>query len=132
MTRLVIVESPTKAKTIRGFLPKDYVVEACMGHVRDLPESADEIPESYKNKEWARLGVNVEADFEPLYIVSSKKKQVVKKLKEALSGADELILATDEDREGESIGWHLVHTLCDQVSVVVQPEGKEVHAFLPW
>src|SRR5215470_14203876 len=117
MTRLVIVESPTKAKTIRGYLPKDYIVEACMGHVRDLPESADEIPETYKAKDWARLGVNVEANFEPLYVVSPKKKQVVKKLKDALKEADELILATDEDREGESIGWHLVEVLKPRVPV---------------
>src|SRR5258706_2629674 len=117
MTRLVIVESPTKAKTIRGYLPKDYIVEACMGHVRDLPESAEEIPEAYKSKDWARLGVNVEADFEPLYVVSSKKRQVVKKLRDALKDADELILATDEDREGESIGWHLVQVLKPKVPV---------------
>src|SRR5664279_1638677 len=117
MTRLVIVESPTKAKTIRGFLPKGYRVEACMGHVRDLPESASEIPAAQKGKEWARLGVNVEADFEPMYVVSSKKKKVVKELKDALKEADELILATDEDREGESIGWHLLQVLKPQVPV---------------
>src|SRR5258707_1335364 len=117
MTRLVIVESPTKAKTIRGYLPKDFRVEACMGHVRDLPESASEIPESQKGKEWARLGVNVEADFEPMYVVPAKKRKVVKELKEALKDADELILATDEDREGESIGWHLVEVLKPKVPV---------------
>src|SRR5258708_21742355 len=103
MTRLVIVESPTKAKTIRGYLPKDYRVEACMGHVRDLPESASEIPASQKGKEWARLGVHVEADFEPLYVGSAKTKKVVKELKDALQDAEELILANDEDREGVSI-----------------------------
>src|SRR5258706_4751711 len=117
MTRLVIVESPTKAKTIRGFLPKDFQVEACMGHVRDLPESASDIPAAYKSKAWARLGVDVADDFEPLYIVPSKKKEVVKKLKEALQNATELILATDEDREGESIGWHLVQLLKPKVPV---------------
>ncbi|MCC7446130.1 MAG: type I DNA topoisomerase [Anaerolineae bacterium] len=117
MTRLVIVESPTKAKTIRGFLPKDYQVEACMGHVRDLPESADEIPESQKSKEWARLGVNVESDFEPLYVVPAKKRSVITKLKAALKDADELIVATDEDREGESIGWHLIQVLKPKVPV---------------
>jgi len=117
MTRLVIVESPTKAKTIRGFLPKDYQVEACMGHVRDLPESADEIPEAQKSKEWARLGVNVESDFEPLYVVPAKKRSVITKLKAALKDADELIVATDEDREGESIGWHLIQVLKPKVPV---------------
>ena len=78
MTRLVIVESPTKAKTIRGFLPKDYRVEACMGHVRDLPESAADIPADQKGKGWARLGVNTEHNFEPLYIIPAKKRKVVK------------------------------------------------------
>ena len=78
MTRLVIVESPTKAKTIRNFLPKDYQVEACMGHVRDLPESASEIPAEYKSKDWARLGVNVQTDFEPLYVIPAKKREVIR------------------------------------------------------
>ncbi len=117
MTRLVIVESPTKAKTIRGFLPKDYRVEACMGHVRDLPADAEEIPEAAKNKEWARLGVNVEENFEPLYVIPGKKKKVVAELKAALKEADELIVATDEDREGESIGWHLLQVLKPKVPV---------------
>ncbi len=117
MKRLVIVESPTKARTIRGFLPKDYQVEACMGHIRDLPEKASEIPASQKNKEWARLGVNVETDFEPLYVIPAKKREVVQKLKAALKEADELILATDEDREGESIGWHLVQVLKPRIPV---------------
>src|SRR5438132_2675447 len=117
MTRLVIVESPTKAKTIRNFLPKGYRVEASMGHVRDLPESASEIPESQKSKDWARLGVNVQSDFEPLYVVPTSKRKVVRELKEALKDADELILATDEDREGESIGWHLLQVLKPKVPV---------------
>src|SRR5258708_6677186 len=117
MTRLVIVESPTKAKTISAFLPKGYSVKACMGHVRDLPESASEIPAAQKRQDWARLGVNVEADFEPLYVVPSKKKKLVKELKEALAGAEELIVATDEDREGESIGWHLLQVLKPKVPV---------------
>lgn len=117
MTRLVIVESPTKAKTIRGFLPKDYRVEACMGHVRDLPESATDIPAEHKGKDWARLGVNTDRNFEPLYVVPAKKRKVVKELKDALSDANELILATDEDREGESIGWHLVQVLRPKVPV---------------
>ncbi|MBX3063967.1 MAG: type I DNA topoisomerase [Anaerolineae bacterium] len=117
MTRLVIVESPTKAKTIRGFLPKGYQVEASMGHVRDLPESASEIPKDLKGKDWARLGVNTQSNFEPLYIVPSSKRKVVNELKDALKDAEELILATDEDREGESIGWHLVQVLKPKVPV---------------
>ena len=111
MTTLVIVESPTKAKTIGGFLPSGYVVRASMGHVRDLPASASEVPDKYKKEPWGRLGVNVEANFEPLYIVPDKKSKVVRELKELLKKADELILATDEDREGESIGWHLLQVL---------------------
>ena len=91
--RLVIVESPTKAKTIRRFLGTGYQIEASMGHVRDLPASASEIPEKYKKQDWARLGVNVEEDFEALYIVSPKKKKVVTKLKDALKKADELYIA---------------------------------------
>ena len=115
--RLVIVESPTKAKTIRRFLGTGYQIEASMGHVRDLPASASEIPEKYKKQDWARLGVNVEEDFEPLYIVSPKKKKVVTKLKDALKKADELYIATDEDREGESIGWHLLELLKPKIPV---------------
>jgi DNA topoisomerase I (EC 5.99.1.2) len=115
MSTLVIVESPTKAKTIRNYLPPGYRVEASMGHVRDLPQSASDIPASVKGEEWAKLGVNVEADFEPLYIVPQDKKKVVKALKEALKQADELILATDEDREGESISWHLLQLLQPKV-----------------
>ena len=115
--RLVIVESPTKAKTIRRFLGTGYQIEASMGHVRDLPASAAEIPEKYKKQDWARLGVNVEEDFEPLYIVSPKKKKIVSKLRDALKKADELYIATDEDREGESIGWHLLELLQPKVPV---------------
>lgn len=115
--RLVIVESPTKARTIRRFLPADYLVEASMGHVRDLPSNAAEIPEKYKGNDWARLGVNVEAGFEPLYVVSPKKRAVVKNLQAALKEADEVYIATDEDREGESIGWHLVELLKPRVPV---------------
>ncbi len=117
MTKLVIVESPTKAKTIRGYLPKEYEVRASMGHVRDLPASASEIPAKVKGEAWARLGVNVEKDFEPLYVIPASKKKVVKELKELLAKADELILATDEDREGESIGWHLTEVLKPKVPV---------------
>lgn len=115
MSTLVIVESPTKAKTIRNYLPRGYRVEASMGHVRDLPQSASEIPASVKGEDWAKIGVNVGADFEPLYVVPQDKKKVVKALKEALSEADELVLATDEDREGESISWHLLQVLKPKV-----------------
>ncbi|MCL6436034.1 MAG: type I DNA topoisomerase [Leptolyngbyaceae cyanobacterium HOT.MB2.61] len=115
MPKLVIVESPTKARTIRNYLPADYRVEASMGHVRDLPQSASEIPASVKGEKWAQLGVNIEDDFEPLYVVPQDKKKVVKELKDALKSADELILATDEDREGESISWHLLQLLQPKV-----------------
>jgi len=114
---LVIVESPTKAKTIRGFLPKDFRVEASMGHVRDLPNNASEIPAAQKGEKWANLGVNTTNDFEPLYVVPKDKKKVVKELKDALKGADRLLLATDEDREGESISWHLLQLLSPKVPV---------------
>ncbi len=115
MSTLVIVESPTKAKTIRNYLPSGYRVEASMGHVRDLPRSASEIPANVKGEKWAQLGVNPEDDFAPLYIVPSDKKKVVKTLKDALKNADELLLATDEDREGESISWHLLQVLNPKV-----------------
>ena len=117
MSTLVIVESPTKAKTIRNYLPRGYRVEASMGHVRDLPRSASEIPAAVKGEKWAQLGVNPEADFEPLYVVPSDKKKVVKTLKDALKNADELVLATDEDREGESISWHLLQILKPKVPI---------------
>lgn len=115
MSTLVIVESPTKARTIRNYLPSGFRVEASMGHVRDLPQSASEIPTSVKAEKWAQLGVNVDADFEPVYVVPKDKKKVVTQLKEALKEADELILATDEDREGESISWHLYQLLKPKV-----------------
>jgi DNA topoisomerase-1 len=117
VSKLVIVESPTKARTVGGFLPAGYRVEASMGHIRDLPASASEIPSKVKGEEWARLGVNIDADFEPLYVIPKDKKSVVKELKEALKDADELILATDEDREGESIAWHLTEVLKPRVPV---------------
>jgi DNA topoisomerase-1 len=117
MSTLVIVESPTKAKTIRNYLPPGYRVEASMGHVRDLPQSASEIPPKVKGEEWAKIGVNVHQDFEPLYVVPKDKKKVVKELKEALKNSDELVLATDEDREGESISWHLLQVLQPKVPV---------------
>ncbi len=113
--KLVIVESPTKAKTIRKFLGRDYVVESCMGHIRDLPQSAKDIPEKVKKEKWAQLGVNVDKNFEPLYCVPKDKLKVVKNLKDKLEGASELFLATDEDREGESISWHLLEVLKPKV-----------------
>ena len=115
MSTLVIVESPTKARTIRKYLPNDYRVEASMGHVRDLPSSAKEVPANLKGESWARLGVNVEEGFKPIYVVPTDKKKVVRELKAALKEADELILATDEDREGESISWHLKELLNPKV-----------------
>lgn len=117
MSTLVIVESPTKAKTIRNYLPQGYRVEASMGHVRDLPRSASEIPAKVKGEKWAQLGVNTEANFEPLYVIPKDKQKVVKALKEALKGVDELVLATDEDREGESISWHLLQILKPKVPI---------------
>ena len=115
--KLVIVESPTKARTIRKFLGPEYVVESCMGHVRDLPKSAKEIPEKYKKQKWARLGVNVEGNFEAIYLVPKTKTKIVTQLKGLLKDADELFLATDEDREGESISWHLLEVLKPKVPV---------------
>ncbi|MBU7597249.1 type I DNA topoisomerase [Streptomyces sp. P38-E01] len=115
--RLVIVESPAKAKTIKGYLGPGYVVEASVGHIRDLPNGAAEVPAKYKGQPWARLGVNVDHDFEPLYVVNSDKKEQVKKLKSLLAESDELFLATDEDREGEAIAWHLQEVLKPKVPV---------------
>jgi DNA topoisomerase-1 len=114
---LVIVESPAKARTIEKYLGSDFQVEASVGHIRDLPRNASEIPAAHKGKPWSRIGVNVEEDFQPLYVVPSEKKSQVKKLKEALKKADALYLATDEDREGESISWHLLEVLKPQVPV---------------
>jgi DNA topoisomerase-1 len=115
--RLVIVESPAKAKTIKGYLGPGYVVEASVGHIRDLPNGAAEVPAKYKGEPWARLGVNVDADFQPIYVVNSDKKDQVKKLKGLLAESDELFLATDEDREGEAIAWHLQEILKPKVPV---------------
>ncbi|MCA6092256.1 type I DNA topoisomerase [Streptomyces sp. SCA3-4] len=115
--RLVIVESPAKAKTIKGYLGPGYVVEASVGHIRDLPNGAAEVPAKYKGEPWARLGVNVDADFQPIYVVNTDKKDQVKKLKELLAESDELFLATDEDREGEAIAWHLQEVLKPKVPV---------------
>lgn len=114
---LVIVESPTKAKTIRKFLPKNYMVESSMGHIRDLPQSATQIPAKYKKEEWAKLGVNVENDFEPLYVIPKGKSKLVTDLRKKLKEASALYLATDEDREGESISWHLLQLLKPKVPV---------------
>ncbi len=113
--RLVIVESPAKAKTIAGYLGSDFVVESSVGHIRDLPDSAAEIPEQYKGEQWARLGVDVERDFEPLYVVDPDKRKKVSELRRLLADADELLLATDEDREGEAIAWHLLQVLKPKV-----------------
>jgi len=114
---LVIVESPTKAKTIRKFLPKNFSVEASVGHIRDLPQSAADIPKAIKDQEWTKLGVNIEQDFEPLYIIPKGKSKVISDLRAKLKGADALYLATDEDREGESISWHLTEVLKPKVPV---------------
>ncbi|MFJ4635850.1 type I DNA topoisomerase [Streptomyces hygroscopicus] len=114
--RLVIVESPAKAKTIKGYLGPGYVVEASVGHIRDLPNGAAEVPDKYTG-EVRRLGVDVDHDFQPVYVVNSDKKSQVKKLKELLADSDELFLATDEDREGEAIAWHLQEVLKPKVPV---------------
>ena len=115
--RLVIVESPAKAKTIKGYLGSGYVVEASVGHIRDLPTRAADIPAAQKGQPWARLGVNVEAGFEPLYVIDADKRSKVAELKKQLKGVDELLLATDEDREGEAIAWHLLEVLEPKVPV---------------
>ena len=114
---LVIVESPAKAKTIAGYLGDGFVVESSIGHVRDLPRNAAEVPKAYKGESWARIGIDVENDFKPLYVVNSDKKDHIKLLKELLAEVDELYLATDEDREGEAIAWHLLEVLNPQVPV---------------
>lgn len=114
---LVIVESPKKAKTIGSFLGNGYTIEASIGHVRDLPEGKKEVPASYKQEDWAYLGVNVHENFQPIYIVPSQKKDQVKKLKDLVKNASELYLATDEDREGEAISWHLYQVLNPKVPV---------------
>lgn len=114
---LVIVESPAKAKTIANFLGSDYVVESSIGHIRDLPRSAADVPAAYKGESWARLGVDVDNDFKPLYVVAHERQEQVKRLKRLLRDASELYLATDEDREGESIAWHLLEVLSPTVPV---------------
>lgn len=114
---LVIVESPTKAKTIRKFLPKNYIVEASMGHVRDLPQSAADIPAKHKKEDWAKLGVNVEKNFEPLYVIPKGKNKIVTGLRKHMKECKAIYLATDEDREGESISWHLMELLKPKIPV---------------
>ncbi len=114
---LVIVESPAKAKTIAGLLGSGYVVESSIGHIRDLPRRADEVPAAYKGEAWSRLGVDVDNGFKPLYVVSSEKKSQVAKLKQLVKQASEVYLASDEDREGESIAWHLLEVLAPRVPV---------------
>ena len=115
--KLVIVESPAKATKIASYLGKGFVVLSSRGHVRDLPTAASEVPAKYKGEPWARTGIDVQHDFKPLYVVTPDKKAVVKQLKEALTSADELLLATDEDREGEAIAWHLMAELKPKVPV---------------
>lgn len=115
--RLVIVESATKAKKIQPYLGDDYIVEASVGHIRDLPRGAADVPAKYKKEPWARLGVNTDKDFEPLYVVSPDKKKKVADLKSKLKQVDELYLATDPDREGEAIAWHLLEVLKPKVPV---------------
>ncbi|WP_428962486.1 type I DNA topoisomerase [Micromonospora fluostatini] len=116
-TRLVIVESPAKAKTISGYLGPGYVVEASFGHVRDLPRNAADVPAKYKGEPWARLGVDVDNGFHALYVVSPDRRQQISKLTKLAKEVDEILLATDEDREGEAIAWHLVETLKPKVPV---------------
>ena len=116
-SRLVIVESPAKARTISRFLGPEYRIEASIGHIRDLPEGAKECPPQFRGLHWAYLGVNVDNDFEPIYIVPKEKKKQVTKLKDAVKHASELLLATDEDREGEAISWHLCQVLQPRIPV---------------
>jgi len=115
--KLVIVESPTKASKIASYLGPDYLVESSRGHVRDLPTTAGEIPAKYKQEKWARTGVDVDNNFKPLYVVSADKKKTIADLKKKLAESDELLLATDEDREGEAIAWHLREELKPKVPV---------------
>jgi DNA topoisomerase-1 len=117
LKKLVIVESPAKARKIGGYLGDDYIVEASIGHIRDLPQRAADIPKEYKKFPWSREGVDIENDFAPLYVINPDKKQKVQELRDLLKDSDELILATDEDREGEAIAWHLMEILRPKVPV---------------
>src|SRR5687767_11956724 len=110
-TPLVIVESPAKARTIAKYLGSQYRIEASIGHIRDLPSDASEVPPELKKEKWAKLGIDVEHDFKTLYVVPADKRDHLKKLKSMVKDATVLYLATDEDREGESISWHLVQEL---------------------
>src|SRR5437773_5406340 len=114
---LVIVESPAKARTLERFLGDKYQVKACYGHVRDLPESASQVPDEIRKKNWGRLGVDTDGDFKAYYVIPDDKRQRVNELKTALKGASEVMLATDPDREGESISWHLLQVLKPRVPV---------------
>ena len=118
--RVVIVESPTKATTIARFLDDTYTVESSRGHVRDLPTKASEIPKTFRSEPWARLGIDVENDFKPLYVLNSGKRDTVSSLKKLVATADELYLATDEDREGEAIAWHLLEVLSPPQRVTIR------------
>ena len=113
----MIVESPAKARKIGGYLGDDYIVEASVGHIRDLPQKAADIPKEYKKIAWAKEGVDIENDFAPLYVINPDKKAKVAELKELMKGAEELLLATDEDREGEAIAWHLVEVLQPKIPI---------------
>lgn len=117
MKSLVIVESPTKIKTLKKYLPKDFIIDTSLGHIRDLPSNAKEVPKKYKGNDWANLGIDVENNFEPIYVIPTGKKKVVQNLKKLMKDADELILATDEDREGEAISWHLEQVLKPTIPV---------------
>jgi len=117
LKKLVIVESPAKARKIGGYLGDDYIVEASIGHIRDLPQRAADIPKEVKKFAWSREGVDIENGFAPLYVINPDKKQKVQELKELLKESEELILATDEDREGEAIAWHLMEILKPKVPV---------------
>ena len=117
---LVIVESPAKAKKIAGYLGAGYDVDSSVGHIRDLPANAKQVPEAYKGKPWAAMAVDVDNDFEPIYIVHDDKKKTVSTLRKKLKDADELVLATDKDREGEAIAWHLLEVLKPKKNVRVR------------
>src|SRR5256714_8740493 len=114
---LVIGESPAKARTIERILKDGYEVLASYGHVRDLPESADEIPDEIRKKKWGRLGVDTDGDFKPYYVIPDDKRKHVQELRLALKGASDVMLATDPDREGESISWHLLQVLKPKIRV---------------
>ncbi len=117
MSKLVIVESPAKVKKIKGYLPDGYLVDSSVGHVRDLPSKKSELPEAVKDKPWADYAVDVDGDFDPVYVTIRGKGKVITQLRKQLKEVDELLLATDEDREGESIAWHLVQALKPKVPV---------------